>query len=250
MTLSPLRTAFALALLLRLLPAYALDASPEAPLRATYPPGSITSMEKADAALAAASARRTLMDSDYLEGERACYKKFFANACIDEINIIKRNRKSDIDAVELEANRYKRLAHDAENRAEKAKKDAEKAANAAQDAATREQNRLAFEQKQADAARHAAENQQHAAHDASNAAAYQGKVASNAQTVASDEAKRATAMTNTDKDEAQQKQREQDAEAKRQSLAKHRAEKAADRQRRAEEAARAESSGSAGSVSP
>jgi hypothetical protein len=230
--------------------ATAADAPPEAPLRATFPAGSIDSMDRADAALAAASERRTLMDDEYLKSERACYKKFFANACIDNINIVKRIRKSDIDAVELEANRYKRAAHDAENKADKARKDAEKAANAAQDAATREQNRIAFEQKQADAARHATENQEKTLHEASNASAYQGKVTSNAQTVAKDQSKNAVAMTNQEKDEAAQKQREADAESKRQSLAKHRAEKAADRKRHADDASRAESSAATSSVNP
>jgi hypothetical protein len=206
------------------------------PLRDTFPQGSITTVERADQALAAVDARKQLVEAEYLEGERACYKKFFANDCIDELKAKRRLEDADIGSVQLEASRFKRATKDKEARDKKAQQAADKAANAAKDAAQREQNRLAFEDRQAKAAQKATDKNTRSGQDAGNAAAFSAKQLSSAQNQKSRAEKHAAADAKSDQAEANQKKKEADAESRRQSLARHRDEKAADRAKRAADA--------------
>jgi hypothetical protein len=89
------------------------------PLRETFPPGSIDSTERADQALAAVDARRALLQSDYIERERECYKKFFSNNCIEDLKASKRMQDADFDSVALEANRFMRNLADQNNKRRK-----------------------------------------------------------------------------------------------------------------------------------
>jgi colicin import membrane protein len=206
------------------------------PLRETFPPGSIDSTERADQALAAVDARRALLQSDYIERERECYKKFFSNNCIEDLKASKRMQDADFDSVALEANRFMRNLADQNNKQQKAQKEADARANAARDAAQRSQNRLGYEQKQQSADQKLSDKATRSGLDAGNAAAYSSKVANNTQQQKDRAAKDLQAIAKTEQSEADQKKKEDDAAARRDSLARHRADKAADRARRASEA--------------
>ena len=215
---------------------FAADPLAMVPLRDTFPTGSINTLERADDALTAVAARKTLVESEYIDAERACYKRFFANDCIDELKARRRLVDADIGAVQLEASRFKRTEKDKEARDKQAQKAADKAASAAQDAAQREQNRLGYQQKQVDVAKKLSNKASRSGQDASNAAAFSGKLKSGAENQRTRADKHVAADAKTTKAEADQKQKEADAEARRQSLKRHREEKAADRAKRADEA--------------
>jgi hypothetical protein len=229
----------AAALLLVMLPLalHAAGSPALLPLRDSFPPGSIDSADRADQALAAVDARRALMQSDYIESERECYRKFLANACIDELKAERRIQEADFDSVALEANRFKRNLADQHNKDQKAQKAADAKANAAQEASQRSQNRLGYEQKQLSADQKLSDKATRSGQDAGNAAAYSSKVANNAQQQKDRASKDLQASQRTDQAEADQKKKEQDAASRRDSLARHRADKAADRAKRAAEAA-------------
>ncbi len=139
-------------------------------LRQRFPAGSIDSIEKADAALAATSGQKARVEKDYKDAARACIAKILVNACVDEARAERRRRNADIDAVELEANRFKRHDRAARADADRAKRDADREANAPADAALRERNRKAYEDKQAEASRSAADRARSDATRAASAA--------------------------------------------------------------------------------
>ena len=215
---------------------YAAGSADLLPLRDTFPPGSIDSTDRADQALTAVDARRALLQADYIESERECYKKFFSNNCIDDLKARKRIQDADFDSVALEANRFKRNLSDQNNKQQKAQKEADAKANAAQDAAQRSQNRLGYEQKQLSADQKLSDKATRSGQDAGNAAAYSSKVANNTQQQKDRATKDLQAAAKTDQSEADQKKKEDDAASRRDSLARHRADKAADRAKRASEA--------------
>ena len=216
---------------------HAAGSEPLLPLHDTFPSGSIDSTDRADQALAAVDARRALMQSDYIESERACYKQFFANNCIDDLKVRRRLQEADFDGVALEANRFKRNLSDQHNKEQKAQKEADAKANALQDATQRTQNRQGYEQKQTSADQKLSDKVTRSGQDAGNAAAYGSKVANNTQQQKDRATKDLQAQAKTAQSEADQKKKEDDAAARRDSLARHRADKAADRAKRASEAA-------------
>ncbi len=145
-------------------------------LRERFPAASIDSIEKADAALSSTSGAKVRVEKDYKDAARACIAKILVNACVDEARAQRRKRLADIDAVEIEANRFKRRDRADRLEADKAKRDAERAANAPADAAQRERNRQAYENKQTDAARSTAGREHSATTHAATAAKPHGPV--------------------------------------------------------------------------
>jgi|GEM_PF-1055069 len=203
-------------------------------LQDRFAPGSINSVDRANAALAAAAQERAKSDADFAAGKQACYQKFLANACIDQISTGHRAREAEIRAVEVEAKRFKRYTHDAEIQAERSKKTQNAAQQAQADAALREQNRAAFEQKQADAKSAAQKKQARTAGDAARAADYQSKTQSAAQKKAKTDAHANVALTKSEHDEREWAKKRQDAADRKERLAKKHQEKEAERAAKAQ----------------
>ena len=137
--------------------AEAQPAPADGSLRDRFPPASITSVERADAALDATAGAKGRIELEYRTQARECSGRFLVNECLDAARETQRKRLADIDAVELEANRYKRRDKADRTEADRARREAERAAGAAGDAEMRARNRTAYEARQADAARRSAE---------------------------------------------------------------------------------------------
>ena len=128
-------------------------------LRERYPAASIDSAERADAALAETGGAKAHVQLEYRNRARDCMATFAVNACLDSARALQRKRLADIDAVELEANRFKRRDKADRLDADRQKREADRAANAAADGDLRARNRKAFEDRQAEAARAATDRQ-------------------------------------------------------------------------------------------
>lgn len=74
-----------------------------------FPPESITSVESANAALAAVEDERRRIAARFGEAERACRNNFFVTQCIDKAREARRQAAAPLAAIELEAEKYKRL---------------------------------------------------------------------------------------------------------------------------------------------
>jgi hypothetical protein len=66
------------------------------------------SVAEADAKLADVKARRAALEEKYIDDERDCYDKFFANMCIDKIKEARRTALAGLRAIEVEASHFKR----------------------------------------------------------------------------------------------------------------------------------------------
>ncbi|WDZ98444.1 hypothetical protein Herbaro_13850 [Herbaspirillum sp. WKF16] len=86
-----------------------LDA--RAPLNQRYPAGSINSGDVAQKALDEAKEDREAVNVRYVIDQRACYRKFMVNACLDEAKDRRRAAEKSIKQVEVEANTYQRQAN-------------------------------------------------------------------------------------------------------------------------------------------
>ena len=126
-------------------------------LRERFPAASIDSVERADAALEATAGAKGRVELEYRTQARECTGRFLVNACVDTARETQRKRLADIDAVELEANRYKRRDKADRAEADRVRREAERSAGAAADAEMRARNRTAYEARQADAARKTAD---------------------------------------------------------------------------------------------
>ena len=199
-----------------------------------FPAGSIDSIAKADAALAAAGAAKARVESDYKAAASVCLGTFLVNDCVEEARHARRTRLAGIEAVEVEANRYKRREHGDRLAAERAKLEAERKANAPSDARAREQNRAAFEKKQEDAKKDAKRAETKSTRGAATRAEGSGDrssvIAPKRKAPGSDGSQRA-------KNAAEQTEKVREAVEHRDKLAKRRARKEADRARRAKEQA-------------
>jgi hypothetical protein len=91
-------------------PAVSVASPPSSGLAMRYPPGSIRSTEAADRALSETASERAANDAQFAVEKRACYSKFFANACIDAARERHRVEAEKIRKVEVEANSFKRHA--------------------------------------------------------------------------------------------------------------------------------------------
>lgn len=203
-----------------------------------FAPGSIDSVDRANAALAAAAQERTKSDADFAVGKQTCYQKFLANACIDQLSADHRAREAEIRAVEVEAKRFKRSTHDAEIKAERSKKAQTAAQQAQADAALREQNRAAFAQKQADAKSAAQKKQARTAEDSAHVADYQSKIQGAGQEKAKTDAQANAILTKSERDERDLAKKRQDAADRKERLAKKHQEKEAERAEKAQEEAK------------
>jgi len=129
-------------------------ASPE-DLARKYPPGSITSVEQADAAVLEVQRERQAVEARYADAEGACYDKFFASPCVEKAKEARRAALAALKPIEVEANYFKRRdrvvqrdkvleeqrAHEvseAPARAEREKLNEQKAAQKAADVAARQ----------------------------------------------------------------------------------------------------------------
>jgi colicin import membrane protein len=151
------RVASAVALLMIVIDAGAQSPSTPDSLRDQFPPSSIDSVKKADAALAATGGAKEKIDKDYKTAARACISTVLVNNCIDRARETRRKLMADVDAIELEANRFKRRERNDRIEADRTKREADRAAKAPSDAEQREQKRKDYDAKQAEAARSAGE---------------------------------------------------------------------------------------------
>lgn len=225
-----LRSSFACLALLLAFQAAAADA-----LRDRFPRSSIDSIEKADAALAAADGARQRAEKEYKASASECMKKFMVNDCIEEARTLRHDRLADIDAVQVEANRFRRNDKAERLETERAKREADRAANASADASLRAKNRLSYDERQRQAKRDAEER-------ARSEAARAGRVASprkpqiTSPKPGSPEANAARRAKNSTDQAAKIK----DAAAHREQLARRHALKEADRARRVQQQVRKE----------
>jgi colicin import membrane protein len=79
-----------------------------APREVPAPP--VTSVAQADQMLASVARERAGIESRYAEREQVCYKKFFVNDCLDEAKERRRNALAAQRAIEVQADRFKRVA--------------------------------------------------------------------------------------------------------------------------------------------
>lgn len=87
---------------LTVLPGHAEDTAPV--LAERYAPGSIDTVEKATAALEDVTSARAEVDQFYADQRVACYDKFFASACLDDVRKRRRVAQSSLRKIEVEAN--------------------------------------------------------------------------------------------------------------------------------------------------
>jgi colicin import membrane protein len=202
-------------------------------LRSQVPEGSIDSIEKADRALAVAQDARNQSDADFAAGQKACYHKVLVNACITAVKDARRQRVAQIDAVEIEAKRFKRTTEGSHSAADRKDKADQKAANAEQDAAQRVQNRTDYDARQVDAARKEQQRADQAGEAPGHAAAQAGRVTEAGQKQANQTASQREHALQNAKAEADQKQKEQDAQERHDRLAKKHVEKESERAEKA-----------------
>ncbi len=129
-------------------------ASPDE-LSRKYPPGSVTTIEQADAALIEVRREREEIEARHADAEYACYSKFFSSPCVDKAKEARRVALSQIEPIEVEAKGFKRRetvakrdqmleaqrsrdASEAPARAEQEKINQQKAAQKAADVAARQ----------------------------------------------------------------------------------------------------------------
>ena len=86
--------------------AYAQDASQL--LAERYPPGSIETPEKAEAALGEVATTRADVDRFYSNQRLACFDRFFATVCTNDVREKRRAAFTKIRKVEVEANAFLR----------------------------------------------------------------------------------------------------------------------------------------------
>lgn len=82
----------------------------ESGLLSVHPAGSVTTVDKADAALAAVDQFTVSTEAHYIDVQRVCYEKFFVQHCLDKAKDDHRVTVKAINQVEIEANRFKRQA--------------------------------------------------------------------------------------------------------------------------------------------
>jgi hypothetical protein len=75
-----------------------------------YPPGSISSVEIADRALAEVGRERNAVQARYAREEQNCNPKFFSSSCMEAADDSRRQALRQLRAVEVEANTVKRQA--------------------------------------------------------------------------------------------------------------------------------------------
>ncbi len=77
---------------------------PASGLRLDWPSGSIVTVELATQALSDATARRAMIEQDYVRAQGVCFEQFFVTACNDRGKERRRIALAEVRAVEVEAN--------------------------------------------------------------------------------------------------------------------------------------------------
>ncbi|EJL92187.1 hypothetical protein PMI16_01126 [Herbaspirillum sp. CF444] len=101
-----------------------------------HPSGSIQSADAADDILIEADKERQVINDQYIDDQRACYRKFFVASCLEDAKERNRVAVRQVRDVEVEANAYKRQAKADErdkSLAEQHAKDEQEALRRAQD---------------------------------------------------------------------------------------------------------------------
>lgn len=80
-------------------------------LLARYPAGSIHTTEDANRAGDDVRKMHALIDTQFTEEQKACYSKFFATACLNDAKERHRIAVARIRSIEIEVNKFKRLAN-------------------------------------------------------------------------------------------------------------------------------------------
>lgn len=202
-------------------------------LRERFPVSGIDSKEKADAALAATNGAKFRVENEYKASARECLKNFAVNDCIAGARTLRHDKLAEIDAVEVEANRFKRRDKADRIEADRARHEADRAANAKADADLRARNRKSFDDRSEQARREAAQSAQSAAARAGRPPATHSPLVKlpkpgSAEANAKQRAQNAS----------EQETKVHDATAHREELARRRAHKETERTRRAQERAR------------
>lgn len=82
----------------------------------------VSSVEDADARLAAAARERAATEAQFADSERDCYTRFLVNRCLDKAKEKRRTALAGVRAIEVEASHFKRAAAVARRDAELAEK--------------------------------------------------------------------------------------------------------------------------------
>ena len=223
--MSRIRRLFPLFLLTSMWASTVLAADGPAPttgFRERYPATALDSTSKADAALAESKAERARVAKDYRATARACMDKFLVNDCLIAAREVQRKRLADVEAVEVDANRFKRRDRASKSDTDLARREAEHAANEKADADLRARNKSTFDSRQSNAQRDAEKGAQR-----STRAPKKPSEVKNAEVAAEQRAKNADAH----------EQKVDEATDHREDLERRRAEKVAERKRRAAEKA-------------
>ena len=95
-------------------PVLGAEALPEEALARDFPPQSITSVERANAALEAVPAVRDDVGNRFSKEKAACYQRFFVTSCLSELRVRERIAKKMVRRVEVEARAFLRKERAAE----------------------------------------------------------------------------------------------------------------------------------------
>ena len=234
---SPIRFVFCLwlaVLFASSLPCTAVAAGNDG-LRDRFPASSIGTTEKADAALAATSGAKLRVEIKYKAAARECMKKFMVSDCIEEARTLRHDGLAEIDAVQVEANRFKRRDKADRIEAERAQRESDRAANAQADAELRTKNRQNYDGRQEQAKREAADRARSDATRAGHSPAVHRPLIKGAKPGTPE-----AAAAQRAKNASGQAAKIRDAAAHREQLAHRHAENEADRARRAKQQAQKE----------
>jgi hypothetical protein len=90
--------------------AQSIDDGADASVANQYPPGSITTVEIAEHALADVAQDRAAVEAHFAANERACYSRFFVSSCLENAKERRRSALERLRNIENEANLYERKA--------------------------------------------------------------------------------------------------------------------------------------------
>ncbi|MGI9026785.1 MAG: hypothetical protein ACR2GP_14630 [Burkholderiaceae bacterium] len=209
-------------------------------LRDRFPASSINSAAKADAALAATSGAKQRVEKEYKDAARECVKKFRVNDCLDEARTLRHDRLADIEAIQVEANRFKRRDKADRIEADSAQRERDRAANAAADADLRAKNRRDYDDRQEQAKREAADRARSGRTSATHSPLVGKPKPGSPEANATQRARNA----------AEQATKVKEAAVHREQLTRRHAEKEADRARRVQQQARKDAEKKAAQTAP
>lgn len=122
-----------------------------------FPLGSVTSFERADAALGQAQSASLRIEWMGYDLEVACYQRFFTQSCLNEVKASVRDSLHKLRSLEIEAEQFKRFERDRQNEQERQRKINQAEREAAALSQEYEQRQREFVQRQEQAQRELAE---------------------------------------------------------------------------------------------